>query len=179
MRRAVVLGLREKVGGDPVGVVVGVRDHQHLGGAGDHVDADGPEDLALGARDIGVAGADDLGDRRDRRRAVGEGGHRLRAADAIDLVDARDPRGGEHQGVQRAAHCRHHHGDARDARDLGGHRVHQDRGGIARRPARHIEADRFHRRPAAAEHGADLVLVTVVLRTLPLVMAGDAAVGER
>ena len=45
-----------------------VGDDQHLGRAGDHVDADRAEDLALGGRDIGVAGADDLGDRRGSSR---------------------------------------------------------------------------------------------------------------
>ena len=69
----VVLGLRQQVGGDPFRVVVLVGDDQHLGGAGDAVDADGAEHLPLGGGDIGVAGADDLGDGRDasrcRRRA--------------------------------------------------------------------------------------------------------------
>ena len=38
----VVLGLGQQVGGEPGGIVGAiVRHHQHLGGAGDHVDADG------------------------------------------------------------------------------------------------------------------------------------------
>ena len=57
LRVGVVLGLRHQVERDPVGVVVAVGDHQHLGGAGDHVDADLAEDLPLGRGDIGVAGA--------------------------------------------------------------------------------------------------------------------------
>ena len=85
LRGDVVLGLRQQVGGDPVRIVAAVGDHQHLGRAGDHVDADRAEDLALGGRDIGIAGADDLGDRADRLGAIGERGDRLRAADAVDL----------------------------------------------------------------------------------------------
>ena len=94
-----MLGLGEEVGGDPVGIVVAVGDDQDLARAGDHVDADRAEHLALGGGDVGVARPDDLGDRRDRRRAVGERGDRLGAADAVDLVDAGEPGGGEHQRV--------------------------------------------------------------------------------
>ena len=66
LRRLVVLGLRQKVGGDEarIGGCVG-KDH-HFARPRDHVDADDAEHPALGRRDIGVAGADDLVDRRDR-----------------------------------------------------------------------------------------------------------------
>ena len=68
----------------------GIGEHDDLGRPGDHVDADDAEHPPLGRRDIGVAGADDLGDRRDGLGAVGERGDRLRAADAVDFVDAGD-----------------------------------------------------------------------------------------
>ena len=103
LRRRVVLGLGQQVGGDPVGIVVAVGDDQHFRRAGDHVDADGAEHLPLGGRDIGVAGADDLGDRRDRLGAIGEGRDRLRAADAVDLGDAGEVGRGQHQRVDDAA----------------------------------------------------------------------------
>ncbi len=61
----IVLGLRQEIGGDPIRIVVLVGDHQHFRGAGDHVDADGAEDLALGGGNIGIAGTGDLGDGRD------------------------------------------------------------------------------------------------------------------
>ncbi len=64
LRAFVMLGLGEQVGGDPVGIVLGVGDDQHFRRAGDHVDADLSEHLALGLGDIGIAGADDLVDRR-------------------------------------------------------------------------------------------------------------------
>ena len=92
LRVDVVLGLRQQIGGDPAGIAGVVGDHQHFGRAGDHVDADLAEHQPLGGGDIGVAGADDLGHRRDRRGAVGQRRHRLRAADAIDLGDAAEMR---------------------------------------------------------------------------------------
>ena len=103
MRADVVLGLRQKVGGDPLRIVAGVGHHQHLRRPGDHVDADGAEHLPLGRGDIGVAGTDDLADRPDRFGAVGKGGDRLRAADTVDLGDAGEIGGDQHQRVDDAA----------------------------------------------------------------------------
>ena len=74
------------------GSFFGVGDDQDLGRPGDHVDADAAEDTPLGRRDIGVARADDLVDRRDRRGAVGQRRHRLRPADPVDFVDAEQVR---------------------------------------------------------------------------------------
>ena len=59
LRGFVVLGLRQEIGGDPVGIAGLVGDDQHFGRARDHVDADLAEHDALGRGDIGVA--------RDRR----------------------------------------------------------------------------------------------------------------
>ena len=53
----VVLGLGKQVGGDPGGVVLAVGDDQDFRRPGDHVDADGAEDAALGGGHVGVAGA--------------------------------------------------------------------------------------------------------------------------
>ena len=64
LRAAVVLGLRQQIGGDPVRIIVGVGHDQHFRRAGDHVDADRAEHLPLGRRDIGIARPYDLGDRR-------------------------------------------------------------------------------------------------------------------
>jgi hypothetical protein len=83
----VVLGLAEQVERDPVGVVVGVGDHEDFGGACDHVDADLAEHAPLGGGDIGVAGAGDLVHRGDAFGAVGQCRNRLRPADPVDFVD--------------------------------------------------------------------------------------------
>ena len=90
LRAGVVLGLRQQVGGDPVRIVVPVGDDKHFGRAGDHVDADRAEDLALGGGDIGIARAGDLGDRARSSPCHRQARRRLRAADAVDLVDAGD-----------------------------------------------------------------------------------------
>ena len=76
-----------------VGAVVG--DDRDLGRAGEQVDADLAEELALGLGDVGVARADDdvgLGQALD---AVGHRGQRLDAAEREDVVGAR--------GVHRVA----------------------------------------------------------------------------
>ena len=178
LRRGVVLGLGEKIGGDPGGVVVLVGDDHHLGGSGDHVDADLAEHLALGGRHIGVAGTHDLDHGGDRLGAIGKRRDRLRAADAIDLIDAGKLRRHEHQRIEHPVGRRHHHDDALDLRHLGGDRVHQHRARIARGAARHIEARRLDRRPAVAERHALLVDIAVARRHLAAVMIEDAVAGE-
>ena len=105
----IVLGLRQQIGGDPVRIGGPVGKDQHLRGTGDHVDADTAEHQPLGGGDIGIAGADDLRHRRDRLGAVGERGNRLRAADAIDLVDAGQPCGRQHQRIEPPLRRRHRH----------------------------------------------------------------------
>ncbi len=121
----VMLGLRQEIAGDPVGMAALVGEDQDFRGARDHVDADPAEDQALGGRHIGIAGADDLGDRRDALRAVGERRHRLCPADAVDFVDAGELRRRQHQGRELAVRRRHHHHQPRNARHLGGDGIHQ------------------------------------------------------
>ena len=87
-----MLGLRQEIGGNPVGIAGAVGDHEHFRRTGDHVDADLAEHQPLCRGDIGIAGADDLCDRRDGRGAPGQRGDRLRAADTIDLRHAAELR---------------------------------------------------------------------------------------
>ncbi len=68
LRALVVLGLRQQVDGDAARVGGAVGQDHHLGRPGDAVDADAAEHLALGLRDIGVAGADDAVHRGDASR---------------------------------------------------------------------------------------------------------------
>ena len=174
LRGGVVLGLRQQVGRQPFGIVVLVGDDQHLGRSGDGIDADRAVHLPLGGGDVGVAGADDLDHRADRLGAEGERGHRLRAADAIDLGDAGQMRRGQHQRVHLAAGRRHHHGDARHAGDPGRHGVHQHGAWIAGEAAGDVEADRLDGRPARAELGALRIAIAVVAGELAAVVAVDA-----
>ena len=52
----IMLGLREQVGGDPIGPAAAIGHHQDLRWAGDRVDSDAAEDLPLGRGHISVAG---------------------------------------------------------------------------------------------------------------------------
>jgi hypothetical protein len=88
----VMLGLAEQVGGDPVGIVVGIGNDQYLGRPRDHIDADAAIKLALGLRDPGIAGANNHIDRRNRRGAIGECTNSLRAADPPHFINARQGR---------------------------------------------------------------------------------------
>ena len=65
-----------------------VGDDQRLGGACEQVDADPPEELALGFGHVGVAGTDDHVDRLDRLGAERHRADRLHAAEHVDLVGA-------------------------------------------------------------------------------------------
>ena len=142
LRRAVMLGLREQIGRDPVRIIVAVRHHQDFRRPRDHVDANRAEDAALRRGDIGITRPGDLVDRRDRGRAISKRGDGLRATDAIDHGYARDVGRGQHQRVERAVRRRHHHHNPRDARNPRRHRVHQHRGWIRRSAAGHIDSDR-------------------------------------
>ena len=113
LRRLVMLGLGQQVHRDMRGLVCRIGQHHHLGRAGDAVDADPAENLALGLRHIGVAGADDAVHRRDRRRAPGHRRHRLGAADAEHLTHPGAPRRRQHQRVQHAAGAGHAHAQPR------------------------------------------------------------------
>src|SRR5438309_5049896 len=53
LRRSIMLGLRQQIGGDPGRVVFPIGDNQDLRGAGNHVDADTPKNAPLGGSDVG------------------------------------------------------------------------------------------------------------------------------
>ena len=173
-----MLGLRQEIGGDKARVGARIGQDHDLGRTGDHVDADDAENAPLGRGDEGVAGPDDLADGRDRLRAVGERGDRLGAADAIDLVDAGDARRGQDERIDPAVRRRHDHGEAAATRDFRRHGVHDDRRGIARGPARDVEADRFDRPPAPPELDPERIGEAHVGRLLPPVIVHHPLVGE-
>ena len=138
VRRFVVLGLRQEIGGDEARVGRVVGDDEDLARAGDAVDRDGAEDEALRARDVVVAGPDDLVDADDALRAVGERRDRLGAARVHDGRDARQMRRRVDRVVRLVAGERRGEQDLRHARDPRRDGRHQDAGGVARpcRPAR-------------------------------------------
>ncbi len=174
MGRRIVLGLRQQVGGEPFRIVVLVGDDEHLRRAGDGVDADDAIDLPLGGGDVGIAGADDLGNSCDCFGAVGERSHGLRAADAIDLRDASHVSRRQHQRVDLSVRRRHCHGGAGHTGHSGRDGIHEHRARVAGLPARHVEPDCFDGAPARAERGAGIVRELVVARQLAAVVRLDA-----
>ena len=83
-----MLGLREQIHGNPVGIGLAITDDQDLGWAGDHVDAHLAKDLAFGLCNIGVAGANNLVDRGNGLGAVGQSSHSLGATNCKDTIHA-------------------------------------------------------------------------------------------
>ncbi len=120
-----MLGLAQQVGSDPVGIVLRVGYHEDLARPRDHVDPDDAVELALRLRHPGVARAGDHVDPRDALGAVGEGGDRLRAADAPDFVHPSDMRGGENERIGLAPAGRRDDDKAFHPRDFGRNGVHQ------------------------------------------------------
>ena len=174
LRHLVVLGLREKVHRDPVGVRARIGDDEHLRRAGDHVDADAPEDAPLRRGDISVPRAHDLVDRGHGRGAESERGDRLRAADAQDPVDARERRRRQHRSVQGAIGRRRHHHELAHARGFRGDGAHEHRRGIGRLAPGHVESHAIDRGHLLAEHRAVFFLDAPRRLPLPLVIAADA-----
>ena len=98
---------------------------------------------------------------------------RLGAADPIDLVDAGQIRGEEHQRVDRAVRRRDRHHEALDPGDPRRQRAHQDRARIGGGAARDVDPDRRDRPPAQAELDPEIVLDRQRRRQLPAVERGD------
>ena len=149
-----MLRLGAEVGADPLGLGGAVRDDHDLARAGQQVDADAAEELALGLGDVAVAGTEDLVDRGDARGADREGGDRLDAADRVDLAHAAEVQGGEQLGVDLALGVGRRAGDelghARDLRGDGGH----EHGGDQRDlPAGDVEAAAADGKVALADLG--------------------------
>ena len=120
----IVLGLRQHVRGDPLGIAFR-GDDDDFGGAGDEVDAGVARDQLFRGGDIDVSGTDDAVDARDRFRSVGQRRDGLRSAHLEEMRDA-EP-GGDAQDLRAGMRA----GDAGglDAGDLRGNHVHQQRGG--------------------------------------------------
>ena len=149
-----MLRLRDDFARNELGLRARVCDDEHFRRTGQAVDADAPEDLALGLGDVDVARADDLVDRCDGRRAERERADRLRAADGVQLVDLGERTGVQHGGIDVTVALRRcRHDDASDARDLGGDDRHQHRRG-QRRACRPGRMRRPRRAAAQGTHSA-------------------------
>src|SRR5690606_3776798 len=105
-------GLREKIGGDPVRIVLPVSDNENFRGASYHINTDLTENLPLGGGDIGIARTDDLVHRRNGFRSIGESGYSLGTAHTVNFINACKLRGGEHERVDHAIRRRNNHDNA-------------------------------------------------------------------
>ncbi len=153
-RGRAMLGLAEQVGRTDLAVDAVVGDDQCLGRPGEQVDADAAEQLALGFRHIGIAGADDHVDCADRLGAERHGGYSLHPAQHIDVVGAAEMHGGDDGGMRPALERRCAGSDALHAGDARRHDRHV-RGRYHRiASARHVAADRVHRDVRVAEDHA-------------------------
>ena len=107
-----MLGLREQVERQRLGVGVAVGDQHHVARPGEPVDPDLAEHLPLGLLHVKVAGTDDHVDGRHRLGPVRERGDRLRAAHPVDDRRAGQPAGAEDDRVDLAVKARRRaHGD--------------------------------------------------------------------
>jgi hypothetical protein len=171
--------LPEQIGGADFAIHAVVGDDQGLGRTGQQVDADAAEQLALGLRHIGVAGADDHVDRRDRLGAERHGGDRLHAAQHVDLIGATEVHGGNDRRMRAAAERRRAGDDAFDA----SHPRRDDRhvrGGDHRiAAARHVAADRVYRDVAVTENHAGQRLDLQILHRILLLLREVAHLGLR
>ena len=173
-----MLGLAEQIECDPIGVIIPVRDHKNFRRPRDHIDANLAEHPPFRGGNVGVAGAGDRVDGRDRVGAIGQCGHCLRPADAVNLIDARQPRSQQHQRVQNPIRRGHNHRKPFDARNLGRDRIHQNRGRIARQTARHIKPCGRNRAPPPAERCTRVVLPFGILWQLARVVGADTRGGK-
>ena len=147
-----MLGLGEQVGGAERGGGRLVGDHYSFARAVEGVDADLAEDGSFRQRDEDVAGAADLVDLGDAGCAVRKCSDRLRAAHAVDAIDASDVRRDEldrrHAAVFAGGRGDQHLFDSGDAgRDCG----HQHGRRIDDSRARRVDADTAQRRRLDAD----------------------------
>ena len=135
-----MLGLGQQVERERPGIDVAGGEDEQVARAGEAVDADLPEHLALGLLHVQVSGPDDHVDARDGLGPVGERGDRVGAAHPVDRVDAGEPAGREHDRIEVPVRAgRRAHGDLLDAGEPRGDRPHHHRARVRGPSARHVD----------------------------------------
>ena len=170
-----MLRLREHVRRRELRVGRPVGDDQHLARPGDLIDVGLAVAEPLGGRDVDVPRPDDLVDARHRLGAVSQGGNRLRAADAVEGVHAREMAGGEDDGRGAGRH----HDHLIHPREPRRNDRHQDGGRIECTPARHVHSDALQGCDAQAQARAAPIAEPPRALALPAVKGADAPGGER
>ncbi len=144
-----MLGLRDQIAGDKVGLRALVGQHDDFARPRDAIDVDFSIDLPFGQRDEQVARSDDLVDLLDPFDSVRERRDPLRAAHAVDLGDAQlVTRGQEVSVVAPEIGRRHDDHDLFDAGDLRRNGRHQERRRVSSRPTGNTNSDAPQRQVA-------------------------------
>ena len=174
-----MLRLTQQVRSHKGGVAGAVGNDQDLAGSGDHIDVHPPEDLPLGLRHVGVAGADDLVHLGDSLRTVCQGGDGLGAAGFDDPVHT----GQLCRGKDVGAHLPLPVGGRGDddlaaSGELGRNGEHQHGGGIGRRAAGDIQAHLFNGGDLLTHQDAVGALDGKALPDLPCVECPDVLRGQ-
>ena len=175
-----MLGLAEQVRRTDLGVDGIVGDHQCFCRSGEQVDANLAVELTLRLGNEGVAGTDQHVYRLDCVGAEAHGGHRLNAAENVDLVGAGHGHGGNGGGRRRAIQRRRAGDDPADAGHLGGQHAHVGGGDHGIAAARNVAADAFDRHVLVAKaHARDRLDFDLLhRRALGLGEAADLRLGE-
>ena len=168
-----MFGLREQVNGDPIWIIVRIRDDKDLRRASNHINPDMAKDAALGLGDKGIAGPCDQIDGGNGLRPIGQSGNCLCAADAINLVHPRDMRRIDHQRVHFVSRSGHSHGQTFDAGHFGRNCIHQNGRWIRGQTARNIKTRSVHRTPTPAQSCAALIIPHHIFRALLGVIGFD------
>jgi hypothetical protein len=145
-----VLGLREQIERERLGVDVAGGDHEQVARAGEAVDPDLPEHLALGLLHVQVPGTDDYVHGGDGLRSVRERGDPVGAPHPVDGIHAGEPARRQHYRIEVAVTAgRRAHGDVLDAGESRRHRPHDDRARIRGPAAGDVDGRALHRGVAA------------------------------
>ena len=168
----IVLGLRNKIGGDR-SWIAGFAGDDDLRGSGQHVDGAIKGDELLGGRNPCVAGTDDLVDAGQAFSPIGQRGDGMRSAHAVKLGDTQQERGG--QGF--LCRMRRDNGDALDAGNLRGDHGHEQRGRQRVAATGHVTADRGEGNHALAGCHSRRRLDVEILRALPRGKGANVASG--
>ena len=142
--------LTQQIRSSIAGIGLAVGDDQDLAGTGDHINGHLAEDLLLGLRHEGIAGADDLIHLGNAFRAIGQRSNCLSAAHLKDLIHTGDLGSRQDHGIDLAfgiGGCDHHH--LLHTGNFGGDGIHQYRGGVGGGAAGDVQT-----RPV---HGDDLL----------------------
>ena len=174
-----VFRLRDDVGGDPFGVGFAVGNDHDFAGAGKEVDADFPEELALGFDDEGVARAGDFIDGGNGGGAVRHGSDGLDSADAVNFGDAAEFGGGEDfRGNGAVTARRGAEDELGHAGEFRGKRGHEHGRAERHLPAGDVKADAVNGEKEFADDGAVRIAFFPILREGALVEIGDGCGGS-